>query len=59
MKKIDSENYYCPFCDPFGSEDEERLPLSEAALIWGSSGEDEDYTFGYSEEELRNELYGG
>ena len=31
----------------------ESLSAYDAALIWGSSGMDEDYTFGYSEDELR------
>ena len=34
-------------------DDSEMLCLSEAADIWFCSGCDEDYTFGYSEEELR------
>ena len=31
----------------------EPLSASEAADIWRSRGEDEDYTFGYDEDELR------
>ena len=31
----------------------ETLSVSDAADIWMSSGMDEDYTFGYTEEELR------
>lgn len=38
--------------DPWG----EALSLSDAADIWRSSGCDEDYTFGYSEDSLRQEL---
>jgi len=39
-------------------EDEygERLNVRDAALIWASRGKDEDYTFGYSEEELEDAL---
>ena len=47
--------------DSYYEEDEycdERLSLDEAADIWVCSGEDEDYMFGYSEEELRREVYG-
>lgn len=43
-----------------GDDDEcdtdETLSASDAALIWGSSGMDEDYTFGYSEDELRDAM---
>lgn len=34
----------------------ESLSASDAALIWGSSGMDEDYAFGYSEDELRDAM---
>lgn len=35
-------------------EDEgEALSVYDAAEIWGSHGRDEDYMFGYSEDELR------
>ena len=34
----------------------ERLGVYEAALIWISHGKDEDYMFGYSEEELEAAL---
>ena len=34
----------------------EGLSIHDAALIWASHGKDEDYTFGYSEEELENAL---
>lgn len=32
----------------------EGISVSEAALIWKSHGKDEDYMFGYTEEELEN-----
>lgn len=38
------------------SRDEETLDPSDAADIWMSSGMDEDYTFGYSDDELRKYL---
>ena len=34
-------------------EDDESLCVWDAADIWMSSGYDEDYMFGYTEEELR------
>lgn len=37
-------------------ECEEKLNVYDAALIWASNGKDEDYTFGYSEEELEDAL---
>ena len=44
--------------DTYDDDDEEdsgeRLSVSDAADIWRSHGEDEDYMFGYSEDELRN-----
>ena len=36
--------------------DESGLDAYEAALLWQGSGEDEDMTFGYTEDELRNAL---
>lgn len=37
-------------------DDDESLIVYNAALIWMSNGKDEDYTFGYSEEELEDAL---
>ena len=39
-------------------DDEEGVLISiyDAADIWASNGKDEDYTFGYSEEELEDAL---
>ena len=34
----------------------ERLSVYEAAEIWASKGKDEDYMFGYSEDELEDAL---
>jgi hypothetical protein len=42
--------------DPRDEEDDEEgesLDVHTAAAIWRSNGEDEDYMFGYSEDELR------
>ena len=34
----------------------EKISVDDAALIWASNDKDEDYTFGYSEEELEDAL---
>lgn len=44
--KDDDGSWICPNCS-------EALSEWDAADIWGSSGEDEDYTFGYDEDTLR------
>lgn len=64
MEYTGDGNYVCPVCGEtyhdyeFDEEDDEYESLSvyDAALIWASRGKDEDYTFGYSEEELENAL---
>lgn len=38
------------------SDESEAISVWDAAEIWASNGKDEDYTFGYSEEELENAL---
>lgn len=42
----------------YDEEDEsgEYLSVYDAALIWQSNGKDEDYTFGFSEDELEDAL---
>ena len=43
--------------DEFEEDDSsERLSVWDAADIWASNGKDEDYMFGYTEEELENAL---
>ena len=37
-------------------DDDESLIVYDAAEIWASHGKDEDYMFGYSEEELEAAL---
>lgn len=37
-------------------DDSEALDVYEAADIWRCSGEDEDYMFGFTEDELRRAL---
>lgn len=38
------------------SSSEENLSVYDAAMIWLSNGKDEDYMFGYTEEELEDAL---
>jgi len=48
-----------PVNDSWDDDDDdegESLSVYDAALIWMSNGKDEDYTFGYSEEELEEAL---
>nr|DAI15335.1 MAG TPA: hypothetical protein [Caudoviricetes sp.] len=58
----DGETYVCDYCNgddydgDYDDEDGESLSAYDAALIWMSNGMDEDYTFGYSEDELRDAL---
>ena len=37
-------------------DDAQAISVDEAALIWASNGKDEDYTYGYSEDELEKAL---
>lgn len=63
---FDNEGYwYCQVCETsfdlgyneFGEPiNEESMSLEDAALIYGSNGCDEDYTYGYSEDELEDYL---
>ena len=50
-----SEAYNCTD-DEDDDDDDESLDVYDAALIWMSNGKDEDYTFGYTEEELEDAL---
>lgn len=45
--------------DEYNSDEDsdDSLSVYDAALIWASHGKDEDYTFGYSEDELEDALY--
>ena len=45
-----------PYDDDDLDEEGESLSVYDAALIWMSNGKDEDYTFGYTEEELEDAL---
>ncbi|ASS40980.1 hypothetical protein AXF21_03100 [Eubacterium minutum ATCC 700079] len=62
MEYLGNGDWKCPKCGTviaFGEPDDdnsESLSVYDAALIWMSNGKDEDYTFGYSEEELEEAL---
>lgn len=55
IESIESEAYYDDD-ETDDDDDQESLSVSEAAVIWASHGKDEDYTFGYTEEELEDAL---
>ena len=61
-KKYVYSGMYCTNCG-YGLDDEddpadesESLSVYDAAVIWASRGKDEDYMFGYTEEELEDAL---
>lgn len=63
MEYIGCGDYRCPKCgdvfhdDEYDEEDDdEYISVIDAANIWLSNGKDEDYMFGYSEEELEEAL---
>lgn len=53
----DGSTYQCDYCsyddEEYGGE---VLDVYDAAEIWASNGKDEDFTFGYSEDELESAL---
>lgn len=64
---VDDDNFVETWEDPHGykhmqitpiedDDDGEELSVYDAALIWASNGKDEDYMFGYSEDELEDAL---
>lgn len=60
-KRYSYSDWWCDNChagldDDEDDDDSEALSVYDAALIWASNGKDEDYTFGYSEEELEEAL---
>ncbi len=54
----DGETYTCNYCasEDYENDDDENISVYDAAQIWASHGKDEDYTFGYSEDELEEAL---
>lgn len=61
-KKYVFSGMYCENChyglddDDDNDDENESISVYDAALIWVSHGKDEDYMFGYSEEELEDAL---
>ena len=61
-KRYNFSAWWCNNChagledDAEDEDDSESLSVYDAALIWMSNGKDEDYTFGYTEEELEDAL---
>ena len=53
LNYIDEDNI---LDDDDDDDDGERLSVWDAADIWASYGKDEDYMFGYTEEELEDAL---
>lgn len=64
LEYLGSGDWECPSCGKIYNEDEdddidfngESISVYDAALIWVSNGRDEDYMFGYTEEELESAL---
>lgn len=66
MKYIGSKEWECTVCGTIyeisgidyddEEDDDERISVDDAALIWASNGKDEEFMFGYSEDELENAL---
>lgn len=55
----DEETYICNYCsdeDEYNEYDEESLSVFEAADIWFSNGKDEEFMFGFTEDELEEAL---
>lgn len=63
MRYVGNGTWECTECDSIyeiegtGNDNEsEALSVYDAARIWASHGKDEDYMFGYTEEELEDAL---
>ncbi len=62
IKRYSYSAWWCENChagleDDYDPEDDsESISVYDAAQIWASHGKDEDYTFGYTEEELEDAL---
>ena len=61
-KRFSFSDWWCVTChaglddDDEDDDIDESLSVYDAALIWLSRGKDEDYMFGYTEEELEDAL---
>ena len=53
---FDDEDDFMPYPSELLDDEGESLGAYDAALIWMSNGKDEDYMFGYSEDELEGAL---
>ena len=51
-----NESFYEGYDEDGEPEGGDVLSVDEAAAIWASHGRDEDYMFGYSEDELEDAL---
>lgn len=51
---MSENNIICDDGENHDEDDSENLSVWNAADIWRSHGKDEDYMFGYTEEELEN-----
>jgi hypothetical protein len=54
-RKIKADDW-SEYDDEVEYSDEESLSIYDVALNWASKGKDEDYTCGYTEEELEDVL---
>ena len=63
LEYVGSNEWECSECDAVYEiegledddyDDDERLSVWDAAAIWRSHGKDEDYMFGYTEDELED-----
>lgn len=52
----DIDRDYDDYNDYDDYDDSDSLSVYDAALYWASNGKDEDYTFGFSVEELEDAL---
>lgn len=61
-KRYSFSDWWCNNChaglddDVLDEDSDEDISVYDAALIWASNGKDEDYMFGYTEEELEDAL---
>lgn len=62
IKRYNYSDWWCDNChaglddDDDVDDESETISVWDAADIWLSNGKDEDYMFGYTEEELENAL---
>ena len=54
VNDVSEDNIIYDDDDDYDEDDSERISVWDAADIWRSHGKDEDYMFGYTEEELED-----